>query len=90
MKMDEKIEVVPKGVISYVRIHVDNFKLNACDMWCTCYMFCDNSRMVEVQRVYVPPHVYSEWATDDDTIILYVLDEVGLEPLKKGCVHFPE
>lgn len=87
--MNEAIEVVRReDGVSYVRLSVENFQLNAHSAWVAVWMYNDQSMLVSVERVYVPPQVYGDWSKDDDYIIDYVLKELDLQPFSPHIV-FP-
>lgn len=87
--MNEAIEVVRReDGVSYVRLSVERFQLNAHSAWVAVWMYNDQSMLVDVGRVYVPPLIYDDWSKDDDYIVDYVLKELDLEPFVPRVV-FP-
>jgi len=76
------ISVVPFPVansIASVKIYLDNFELNALSGTATVYKYDTNDKLIDVIRVEIPSHIWSEWATDDFFIIDYILETVGLQ-----------
>lgn len=92
MSTNDKIELEPYPIdtsIDYVRIYIENFQLNAIEGWVNVYEYDKNDKFINVSRVYIPPDVYSEWATDDNYIIEYALDQLGFHRRPTVSVEFP-
>jgi len=92
MSDENKIDIIPyilDTTISYVRVYIDNFELNALDAWVKVCEFDKNDKFVNVNRVYLPPEVYSEWSRDDMFVIDYALDQLGFERRPTVEIVFP-
>lgn len=75
------IEIQPftkESIVTKVSIELPSFALNATETTAHVTMFTAETRFVEVRTVNIPPEIYSEWGTDDNFIIDYVLTELGL------------
>lgn len=92
MSDENKIDIIPYPVdtsISYVRVNFDNFQLNAIDGWVSVYEYDKDDRFINMNRVYLPSEVYSEWARDDFFVIDYALDQLGFERRPPVSIDFP-
>ena len=87
-----KIEIIPYELvneIAYVKMSVENFTLNAHDCWVQVLQYRADDYFLKFDRVYVPPEVYGEWATDDAVIIDFVLDQLGFVRKPEVNIEFP-
>lgn len=80
-----EVELTSDGV-SYVRLS-PAFRFNSNSMWVACWLYNDQSVLVCVEHVHVPPDVYAEWGHDDDVVVDHVLDKLELRRL--GYWHRP-
>lgn len=93
MTTTEKIEIEPYLIdssINYVKMFIDDFRLNAIDCWVSCYQYDKNDKMIQMSRVYIPPEIYKDWATDDDYLIEYCMEQLGFIRKPELKVRFPE
>jgi len=92
--MSETIEIQPYPInkeISYLKIFLDNFQLNAKEGVCSVYEYTSTDCLINVSRVPIPHEIYSEWGTNDDYIVEFVLDQLGFERKPDiPPIEFPE
>lgn len=77
----DKIFVQPVAVstdITFVKMAINNFALKAHDCEVSVWFYSDHDKLLDFKTVYVPPSIYETWLADDDHIIQYVLDQLGL------------
>lgn len=61
-----------------VEVTMPLFSLNATDGTVLVDLYTTEQRVIERKTVYVPPDIYSQWGSDDNFIIDYVLNEIGI------------
>ena len=66
-------------VCNRIQITMDDFKLKATTGACRVFFYNSNDTVIKVERVEIPEEVYTNWGTDDQVIIDYVLNALGLE-----------
>jgi hypothetical protein len=77
-----KIDVAPVSVsLDITKVHVlcSNFELNATEGSVQVVRYTANDRFVDTQIVLIPSEVYVNWGTDDNVIIDYALQQLGME-----------
>lgn len=82
------INIIPtetKYVCDRIQISIDDFKLKATNGSCRVFFYNESGgSVVKVERVEIPEEVYTNWGTDDQVIVDYVLNTLqlqeGLEP----------
>ncbi len=77
-----KIDVVPVSVslnIEKVDVQCINFQLNATEGRVQVVRYTGTNKFVDTQIVVIPTEVYSTWGTDDNAIIDYALQQLGME-----------
>jgi len=83
--MDSFIDVqpctLPAPVVTKVQIRMPNFSLLATETDVSVMMYSANDQFVKGVLVHIPADIYSQWGTDDNFIVDYVLSELGLERL---------
>lgn len=80
--MSSTIQVKPKDLffeISKLELSFENFTLHAVDGYVNVTYFTNAGFIVHIERVYIPPNIYSQWGTDDTFITDYVLQQIHFE-----------
>jgi hypothetical protein len=68
-----------KQMCNRIQITMDNFRLKAITGACRVFFYDANNVVIKVERVEIPEEVYTNWGTDDQVIIDYVLGTLFLQ-----------
>ena len=79
--MDTQVDItpvpLPNPVVTSVRMSMINYVLHATEFDVMAYSQDSSGRAVGSQMVHIPPEICSQWGTDDDFIVDYVLQQLG-------------
>lgn len=67
-------------VCNRIQISMDDFKLKATNGSCRVFFYNESGgSVVKVERIEIPEEVYTNWGTDDQVIVDYVLSTLQLQ-----------
>lgn len=88
--MMEKISVLCyiDPSVRYIKVQMLDFQLNAVDGNVLVYIYDKDDFKIDCRRLYIPPDVWTEWGTDDDFLIDYCIQTLGMIRKPELMFHF--